>query len=375
MELDFTGIINDLGGNAGMFEIARSARTPAAYLGARFLPERQRPTYDVTTGSMKIVPTLAGLSGMDSRYAQVGMMSARSFMERTAKITSSVVINENTMRELQEFGRQIVQGGGDVQGWLRGEVEAIFNAVILQSQLDTMEWLRWQALSNGDGIDWQYNNVHLTVDYGIPDDNVLTTRTLVGNTAYSGSASAFWTDIREMQRLLRWNITAIVAHPDTVDAIIHNSVNTVRVVGQDPQGGWFDLQRYTGQPDQSTGDARDRLRLWTYALEGEVVDPADPTATIKVPFLAPGKMVAIGNPGRNGYVVGMGAQEEPLDNRPVGYTHIGPTVEGGGVSGRWGRMYVPQERPFELHGEAVTNGLPVIEDPSKIVIATTELPA
>jgi len=168
-------------------------------------------------------------------------------------------------------------------------------------------------------------------------------------------------------------VTALIAHPDTIDAIIHNSVNAARVIGQDGNGGWFDIQRYTGTTEQPSGDARDTLRLWAYGLEGEVIDPANPTQTIKVPFLAPGKLLAIGAAGRGGYVVGMGAQEQPLDNRPVGYTHIGPTVEGANVPGRWGRMYVPQERPWELHGESVTNGLPVIEDPAKIVIATTEL--
>lgn len=375
MDLDFTQVIADLGGGRGMFEMARSARTPASYLFSRFLPEQTRPTYDVSTGSMRIVPTLAGLSGMDSRYAQVGAVDARTFMERTAKLTAKLPLTENALREIYAFSQAIIAQGGDVRGWLRGEVESIFMNVVMQAQLDTMEWLRGQALSVGTGIDWTFDAINLTVNYGIPNDHVLTVRTLVSNAAYSGSASAFWDDVRAAQRLLNYRVTAFVAHPDTIDVIIHNSVNALRVIGQDPNGGWFDVQRFSGAIEAPTGDARDTLRLWSYGLEGEVIDPANPSQTIKVPFLAPGKLLAIGAAGRGGYVVGMGSQEDPLDNRPIGYTHIGPTVEGANVPGRWGRMYVPQERPWELHGESVTNGLPVIEDPSKIVIAETELPA
>lgn len=373
MDLDFTQVIADLGGRAGLFEIARQTRAPAAYLFNRFLPEQVRPTYDVSTGSMRIVPTLAGLSGMDSNYANVGMMDARTFMERTAKITARVPLTENALREIYAFSQAINGQGGDVRGWLRGEVENIFNAVVMQAQLDTMEYLRGLALTEGDGIDWTWDAVNLKVDYGIPDANVLTKRTLVSNNAYGGSASLFWTDVRDAQRLLNYRVAAFVAHPDTIDAIIHNSVNAIRVIGQDTNGGWFDIQRYSGTTEQPTGDARDTLRLWSYGLEGEVIDPANPTSTVNIPFLKPGKLIALGQPGRGGYVVGQGAQNDPLDNRPLGYTHIGPTVEGANVPGRWGRMYVPQERPWELHGESVTNGLPVIEDPSKIVIAETEL--
>lgn len=373
MDLDFTQVINDLGGNRGFFEIARAVRTPATYLFNRFLPEQTRPTYDVSAGSMRIVPTLAGLSGMDARYAQVGAMDARTFMERTAKLTAKVPLTENALREIYAFSQAINGQGGDVRGWLRGEVEAIFNNVVMQAQLDTMEWLRGQALSEGGGIDWTYDSVNLRVDYGIPAGNVLTVRTLASNNAYGGSTSKFWEDVRTAQRRLNYRVTAFIAHPDTIDAIIHNSVNAARVIGQDANGGWFDIQRYTGTTEQLSGDARDTLRLWAYGLEGEVIDPANPTQTIKVPFLAPGKLLAIGQAGRGGYVVGMGSQADPLDSRPIGYTHIGPTVEGANIPGRWGRMYVPQERPWELHGESVTNGLPVIEDPSKVVIAETEL--
>ncbi len=373
MDIDFSQVIADLGGARGFFEMARQARTPASYLFSRFLPEQTRPTFDVSAGSIRIVPTMAGLSGMDSRYAKVGMIDARTFAERTAKITASVPLTENLQREFLAFRNSVLTDGGDLRGQLRQELENLFMDVVMQAQLDTMEWLRGLALSEGAGIDWTYDAINLRVNYGIPAGNVLTVRTLASNNAYGGTASMFWDDVRAAQRILLYRITAFVAHPNTITAILHNAANKLRVIGADPNGGWFDVQRFSGTTEQPTGDARDVLRLIAYGLEGEVIDPANPTTTIRVPFLAPGKLLAIGQTGRGGYVVGMGAQEQPLDNRPIGYTHIGPTIEGTGAVGRWGRMYVPQERPWELHGESVTNGLPVIEDPSKVVIAETEL--
>lgn len=43
--------------------------------------------------------------------------------------------------------------------------------------------------------------------------------------------------------------------PDTIDAIIHNSVNAARVIS-DTNGGWFDIQRYSG----ATKDSRRATR-------------------------------------------------------------------------------------------------------------------
>jgi hypothetical protein len=57
----------------------------------------------------------------------------------------------------------------------------------------------------------------------------------------------------------------------------------------------------------------------------------------------------------------------------LGYTHIGPTVEGGGQMGRWAQLFTPEQLPMQLHGRAVTNGLPVVETPEKIAIASSDL--
>ena len=84
-----------------------------------------------------------------------------------------------------------------------------------------------------------------------------------------------------------------------------------------------------------------------------------------------GKIVAVGNNSGTSYVVGAGATQ-PIENR-LGYTHLGPTVEGGGTPGRWAEVYVPEAAPWSFAGRGAANILPVIEAPEKIVIMTTDM--
>lgn len=44
---------------------------------------------------------------------------------------------------------------------------------------------------------------------------------------------------------------------------------------------------------------------------------------------------------------------------------------GGGLPGRWSRLYVPQERPYTLAADGVSNFIPVIQAPKRLVIGTT----
>src|SRR5690606_33827393 len=98
----------------------------------------------------------------------------------------------------------------------------------------------------------------------------------------------------------------------------------------------------------------------------------NPGRTETVKFMPDGKILYIGNPGRNGYRVGTGSTDDPRDNLELGYHHIAPTVEGGGAPGRWARLYTPQDYPMHLRAEGASNELPVILSPDKIVVATTE---
>lgn len=379
--LNFQAVLAALGGSAAVFRIANAARAAGDYLLASLLPEIQRNDYTVTAGNMTVKATMAGLVGMDSPYPPGGMVSASYFMEQTAKIANSVRLNEKALRELQRMVQVLQLGGGDTNEALTQEVLNFFDKVVMQPHLDTFEWLRAQALFTG-AINWTFGKIPLVVSYGVPAAHFLPTRTTVGGTAYGAADSAFWSDVRELSRILKGNVRALIAHPDTLDEIIYNDANGMRVVTDTGIGPirTVSLQRFARDAagdfisGQDSNDARDRTTIIAYAREAEIINPANPETTIQIPFAPRGKLLAVGNNTDSGYIVGRGSQEEdPNESNRLGYTHIGPTVEGNGAPGRWGRMYTPENTPWALIGQAVTNGLPVIESPDKIAVATTEL--
>lgn len=168
----------------------------------------------------------------------------------------------------------------------------------------------------------------------------------------------------------------LVAHPDTIDVIVNNPANKLAVMAQ--SGFNFTVRRLDEDASgrlRETGDARDTISLVAYQAEGEMIDPANPDGDlIQVPFMPLGKILALGNNSRTGYRVGEGSTRDPEADRALGYTHIGPSVEGKGLPGRWADVFTPERKKYQLVGQGVTNLLPVIEAPEKIVVASTDLP-
>ena len=81
------------------------------------------------------------------------------------------------------------------------------------------------SVNSTGAIAWTFNGLALSIDYGVPAGNKLTART--GHDAYAGSASKFWTDIRDQGKKLRKTARIIrIAHPDLVEDIVANSVNS-----------------------------------------------------------------------------------------------------------------------------------------------------
>jgi hypothetical protein len=351
--------------------LINAARPAANYLFASFLPERAMPSYEVKDASLTVRSAMAGLVGMDSPFPPTGVMEAASFLERSAKIANRVTLSEEALRQLQQLMMHLQISGMPTNERMVEEVLNFTNGVIIQPHLDTAEWLRAQALCTG-AIDWTFGPIKLAVDYGIPAGNKLTART--GNDAYSGSASKFWTDTRDQGRKLRAASGIVrLMHPDLVEDVVANAANTIRVVSED--ASQIVLQRMIAQNGTNTpsSDARDSVTILKYGLEAEVIDPADPTKTKVIPFMPKTAYVAIGTAVNTGYVVGAGSrQPTPYE---LGYTHVAPTVEGAGVPGRWSRVFVPQDRPYQLQGEGVANLLPVINANSvnRIVIAKSDL--
>lgn len=371
MNFDFSEVLRRLGAGAA-FTIINAARSAGDYLFASLLPEIPQPTYDAKSGNMTIRSTMAGLVGMDSPYPPTGVIESSTFNEATAKIANEVPLPEQAIRQLQAIiqstnGRTLV-----TNEFLTTEALNFLNKVIVQPHLDTAEYLRGEALVYG-ALDWTYNQKRLQVTYGIPAANILANRT--GTAAYAGTASSFWADMMSLRKVLRYNVRAFIAHPDTIDVILSNTANAVRVVAQN--GSSFNVQRYVtiGGNTVPSSDARETITLIGYDKEGEILDPTAPGTTIKMPFMPRGKVLAVGNNSDNGYRVGEGATPNPLDAQRLGYTHLAPTVEGGGRMGRWAELDVPADRPWSIRGRGVTNLIPVIEAPAKIAVASTDMPA
>jgi Phage major capsid protein E len=368
MYLNFIEAIAALGPNAA-FRIANAVRPPANYLFNTLLPERNMTSYYVDSGNMTVRATMAGLVGMDSPYPPGGMVEASTFLEQSAKLAIDVPLHEGTLRQIQEMLNQVAMGGGSTKEALSQEALNFLNKVVLQALMDRAEWLRGQALVTG-AIDWTFNQKNLLVDYGIPAANFLTSRT--GNDAYNGSASKFWTDVRAAQQKLRYSVRAVIAHSNTINAIVDNSVNATLITSQSVGG--MSIRRYNtvGGNTVPSPDARDLLTLIAYDEEGEIFDPTDPSSTITIPFMPTGKLLFIGNNNRSGYRVGQGSTDDPTEDLALGYTHIAPTVEGGSP-GRWSRLFTPEGQPWQLRGQGVQNLLPVIEAPKKVVVATSTI--
>lgn len=351
------------------FKVANQARPPANYLFSTLLPERPSYDYQAKSGSMTVRTTMAGLAGMDSPYAEGGLIEVSTFTEETAKVANRVRLPEAALRQLQNMLMHMQLTNQPTMEAMQRESLNFVDKLIVQAHLDTFEWLRGKALTTG-AIDWTFNKKRLLVDYGIPAANFLTARS--STDAYSGSTSKFWDDVRLARKALKRQIRAAIAHPDTIDDIVYNSVNAIWNVADN--GSTVVITRRAG--GTATGDNPEesdlyRIALIPYGLEGEIFDLTNPGQSVTVPFIARGKVLFVGSNTRPQYVVGEGSTQQV--EWGLGYTHLAPTVEGGGSPGRWADVYTPEQEPWALEGRGVTNGLPVIEQPELIVVATTSM--
>lgn len=371
MNLSFDQALANIGPDSA-FRIANEKRPENFYLFNTLLPEMNEPTYSIDSGSLTIRSAMAGLASTDSPYPPTGISEVAAFLEEATKLANTVKLTERAIRRIQ--GKMKDLGKSDSMDFIVNEALNFLEKVIVQPHLDAMEWLRGKALVTG-AIDWTFNGQNLVVDYGIPAANILTTRT--GTAAWDSTASAFWDDIILIQSTLGYNVRAMIAHPNTVMSIIDNDVNAIEITNLMELGNGslaYSLMRRIGTTERPDTDFRRNITIIAYGLEGEVLNPAGPSATQQLPFMEEGKILAVGNTGRTSfYRVGEGSTEDPWTQVPLGYTHIAPTVEGGGQMGRWAQLFTPEQMPMQLHGRGVTNGLPVVETPEKICIASSDL--
>lgn len=377
MNFDLRTAIDNLD-QVSIFEIANQATPPADYLFNAILPSVNMDTYDVDGGSLTIRTTMAGLVGMDSRYPEGGAAEEKMFFGKTGKLAQSGYLPEKMLRSLQQaLLRLTAQNQSTLQAIQDTGINFV-DKIIVQSILDREEWLKGQALFTG-ALDWTFNGIRLQADYGIPPSHFLTART--GNDGYGGTTSKFWVDYHEAQRLLKYRISACIMHPTTLEAIMANAeVNQLEFISQNAATGVFTFRRIVNRAGNTvlSTDPRDFLQIIAYGKEAEVFDLITPGATVKVPFCPVGGVLWIGEPVlQSVFRIGIGGTEPPLMDTPVsiGYGHVAPTTEGGGLPGRWSRLYVPQNTPWSMAADGVANFIPVIQGFDRLVIGSTEIPS
>lgn len=357
------------------FTIVNTARPPAAYLFAQFLPERNDYDYQVSRGNIIVRATMAGLVGMDSPYPEGGAIEEADFSENTAKIANRVRLPEAAIRKLQmAVLRRRASNAPTVKVVTQTYLNFV-NKLILQPHLDTAEWLRVRAMMDG-AINWQFGNKILEVDYKLKAGSKMAD--LAGNNGFGGSTSQFWPTIMAMRRFLkRSGVRAFITDAETADVIVSNPVNKVEVVSVNEVNDFTTvtkIRQLSGALDQPTKDARFTVDIIAYSMEADILDEANKGKTKVVPFIKPGEFLAVGNNRTRAFNVGDGGTPNPESERALGYTHIAPTTESGGVPGRWADAYQPAREPWAFEGVGVTNLLPVIEADDKLISIRTALP-
>jgi len=352
-----------------ILDIINAARPPATYIGAMILPEVSSFSYFAKAGRMTLRPTMATPTGLSSPFNKSGTITTSTFAHSTFKFTNEVPLNEESLREFQQITSFST---GTPQQVTQQVVETLLNfteKMLLQSHLDAAEWARWEALSEG-AIQWNYNGEVLDVIYNGMNKN--TTRT--GNDKYAGSTSKFWDDVKWAQRTLKHNVFGFFVNANTYAEIIGNEVNKTVPLGGSVKAGKVMLGKYRGTSTSDLErDSSFTIELYVVSGETEILNPATPGINQLKSFLKDGKMVAIGDSSSTGsFRVGLGSAGD-LPPQAIGITHLGPTVEGNGQPGRWGRVFVPQDAEWSLIGRAASNFIPVIEAPEKVAICTTDM--
>lgn len=362
--LNFQAALDELGDNPALTisrELGQNA-TPFDEL----LPDREVASWQAEAGNITIIPTMAGLTAMDSPYNPVGAMRASDFSKNLAKISSETVYSERAQRLLLDKVRNLFMAGGNSTEAVERAVLDFANGVVVQAHRDTASFMKAQAIVNGK-LDWLFNGIRLQVDYERKPEHTFPTRT--GTAGYGSSASVFWADVRQARRLLGNRLRTILATSETLDMIISNPANSLDVVAQNDDGTTVTVRKYRGTLERPETDARYTVSLTADDSEVYMLDSTTPGATIGVPLIPNGVVVFVGNPGNR--LGGLALSEDPTGD--LGYTHIGPVIEAGGATGRWARVYTPETKPYQLRGEAVTNLMPLLTNPNLVVRAQSEV--
>lgn len=391
MEYSFQEIIGMLNQNipAGdnfAFRLARNANMPQDYLFNRMLPRENRATWHTTGGTMTITPTILGDVAMDSDPAPMGNLAATLFSENISKFGGQMFFNEQQQRELIQMEDEarlnalrngMGGGAGDIDGQFRmfAETGRADNGTVNGRRINTLlgivksiqishwntsEFNAGEAMTEGK-LQYNFSDLEMNIDYKIPTTNIFD---YAGNDRFDQSASKWWTFVRAVNRILKNPM--FYMNSNSYFDIVDNDVNKIQEI--DITGNVRRLRKYRDDAIVQKNDANERMSVNIYDKAGSIMD-VESKSLVSKPFLKDKRVVVVGELQADVIELTLGGMEDPDNNLRVGYTHIGPTVEGGGRSGIYANIYTLPQKPQQLFTDTYVNMLPVILNPKKIIIA------
>ena len=348
------------------FDLANRPAPESEYALAAVLPQELRATYEAKAGSLKVIATPAGETGMDSPYVPVGLIEINALSKPIAKWTAESLMTEQQQRELQQMLLHYRAGlaRGDGVAYLRNFVLNWLNTVIAQSFSDRFELMRGETLFTG-----QLTLRGGTVDFGVPARNRFARRT--GSQAYGGPDSLLWRDMRAADNILGSTRTRIMSM-NTLNELLDSARNPLSVTSENITAGGnikiVGVRRLIGSQQTLSLDAREAFTLVGYSRR----------VALKV-----GQGYAYQQVVPDGKIAVIGSNSVTIDQtdgttvtRPgLGRLHVGPTVENEGRPGVWLNAYTPQDRPYHAIAQGAANALTILDAPEKLVILDTEMSA
>lgn len=348
------------------FDLANRPTDESEYALAAILPEELRATYEAKAGSLKVIATPAGETGMDSPYVPVGLMELNALSKPIAKWTAESLMTEQQQRELQQMLLQYRAGlmRGDAVTYLRNFIINWLNGVIAQAFSDRFELMRGETLFTG-----QLALRGGTVDFGVPDRNRFAKRT--GAQAYGGADSLLWRDMRAADNILGSTRTRIMSM-NTLNEILDSGKNPLAVTSEQISAGGnikiVGVRRLIGSQQTLSLDARESFTLVGYNRRVAIKVGQGYAYQQVIPD---GKIAVIGSNN-----VTIDQTDGTVVRRPgLGRLHVGPTVENDGRPGIWLNAYTPQDRPYHAIARGAANALTILDAAEKLVILDTETEA
>jgi len=368
------------------FRLARIANTPASYLFInRILPAENRPDWHVTGGTYQMTPTILGNVQMDTEYPPMGNQEASSFLENTTKFAGQMFFTEEQQRNLinmingiritasmdarDAFGdintqmNMVASTGRADDNTINGRrINAVLGIIrtIQASHWSTREWLAGEALTEGK-IVYRFNNVDVNVDYKVPATNI---DVYTGNDRFDQSASKWWTWVKKVHRYLSNPIFYLnsTSYYDITENEV-NKIESLEITGMTRR-----LRRYRDDAINQKRDVRETMSVEVYDKSGSILDAANKRVVSK-PFLKDKRVIAIGELNADGVEMELGGMTDPDNPLRLGYTHVGPTIEGGGRPGIYARIFTPEGKPMQCLAETAANMLPLIINSKRMMIA------